>query len=136
MIYCIKCGTKNNPTETYCKKCGAPLAKSTKSWEKRIEEGAEDIGRRAEEWGDNLGKKAEKWGEEFEKYARQDCFGLAKDIAMLGILLGILIIIAGFLLLIGITLLRIIGAFFILSLGLIIFIIALKYVTKKDSDNK
>ena len=136
MIHCTKCGTKNNPTESYCQKCGAPLVKSKRSWEQRIEEGAEDFGRRAEEWGENVGKKAEKWGEEFEKYARQDCFGLAKNAAMLGILLGILIIIGGILLLLGINVFRIMGAFFILSLGLIIFVTALKYFTKRDSNNK
>lgn len=136
MIYCTKCGTKNTPTESYCQKCGAPLVKSKKSWEQRIEEGAEDIGKRAEEWGDNLGKKAEKWGAEFEKFAQEDCFGFGKDAAMLGIILGILIIIAGLLLLMGINLLRIMGAFFILSIGLIIFIAALKYFTKKDSKNR
>ena len=132
MTYCTKCGTENNPTEDYCQKCGAPLEKSKKSWEQKLEEGAEDIGRRAEEWGDTLGKKAEKWGDDFEKFARQDCFGLAKNVAMLGIILGILIIISGILLLIGINLLRIIGAFFILSLGIIIFITALKYFQKKQ----
>ncbi|MBU0498365.1 MAG: zinc-ribbon domain-containing protein [Candidatus Thermoplasmatota archaeon] len=42
MTYCTKCGTKNDDTADYCKKCGAPLKttqyKKENEWDKRCEE--------------------------------------------------------------------------------------------------
>jgi uncharacterized membrane protein YvbJ len=131
MIYCTKCGTKNNPTENYCVKCGAPLEKSNKSWDQKVDQWGENVGNKAEKWGEDFGRRAEKWGEEFEKQAQDGCFGLAKNMAILGIILGIIIILAGILLLVGIQLLRILGSLMILAFGLIILVTALKYLTKK-----
>ena len=131
MGYCTKCGTKNNPTEKYCIHCGAPLEQSKKSLEQEIEEGAENFGKNAQKWGEDFGRRAEKLGEEFEKQAQDGCFGLAKNVAVFGIIFGIIIIIAGILLLVGIQLLRILGSVVILAFGLMILIAALKFLAKK-----
>ena len=78
MVYCKKCGTQNSPTDTYCIKCGTPIEGSTKkSWEKQIEDGADEFGRRAEQWGQEFGKRAQ-----------EDCFGLAINPALIGLILG------------------------------------------------
>lgn len=124
MVYCTKCGTKNNPTEKYCAKCGTPLEMSTKkTWEKQIEDGAEEFGRRAE-----------KWGQEFGRQAEEDCFGLAKNTALIGLVIGIFIVIAGILLLIGIQFLRIFWPIILLTFGILILIAAIKTLTKKPNN--
>ena len=42
MVYCSKCGKKNEDDDEFCGKCGAPLTESKKShekeWENRCEE--------------------------------------------------------------------------------------------------
>jgi len=42
MIYCTKCGTKNDDAAEYCMKCGAPMqigkTKHETDWDKRCEE--------------------------------------------------------------------------------------------------
>lgn len=83
MVYCTKCGTKNEKEAEYCTKCGAKLDVSR---EKRLE-------RRAEEWGEDLGRRAEEWGEQFGKRMEDECFGLPHGGAIVGIVIGIMIII-------------------------------------------
>ena len=46
MVYCTKCGTKNEEGVKYCVKCGANLEVSR---EKGLE-------KRAEEWGEEVGE--------------------------------------------------------------------------------
>ena len=131
MVYCTKCGTKNSPTEKYCAKCGSPLEQSDKSWEQKIEEGAEELGKQAQKWGEDFGEHAEEWGKNFEKHIEDGCFGLSQIGALLGVLIGIIIVIAGLLLLFGVNLFRLLGSIMILAFGLIILLSALKNLTKK-----
>ena len=85
MVFCTHCGTKNNADANYCVKCGANLAVSTeRSLEKRIEEGAEELGKRAEEWG-----------KDFEKHVEDECFGLPHGGTIFGLIIGIIIILLG-----------------------------------------
>jgi uncharacterized membrane protein YvbJ len=85
MVFCSKCGTKNEDSAKYCVKCGANIKLSMeKSIEKRIEEGAEEFGRRAEAWGENFGKRSE-----------QHCFGLPHGGTIFGLIIGIIIILIG-----------------------------------------
>ena len=85
MVYCSKCGTKNEEAAETCVKCGAKLNVSTeKNLEKRIEEGAEEFGRRAEAWGESFGKRTE-----------DECFGLPQGGTIFGLILGIIIIVVG-----------------------------------------
>lgn len=131
MVYCTKCGTKNNPTVKYCTKCGSPLEQSDKSWEKKIDEGAEEFGKHAKKWGEDFGESAEQWGQNFEKQIEDGCFGLSQIGAILGVLIGIIIVIAGLLLLFGVNLFRLLGSVMILAFGIIILLSALKTLTKK-----
>ena len=60
MVFCSKCGTKNEDASDFCVNCASKLKVSTeKSIEKRIEKGAEEFGKRAEAWGENFGKRTE-----------------------------------------------------------------------------
>jgi uncharacterized membrane protein YvbJ len=94
LVYCIKCGAKNEEDARYCIKCGTDLKVSQeKGFEKR-----------AEEWGERFGKRAEEWGEQFGKRAEEDCFGLPHGGLIIGLILGIIIIVAGLSLLAGIVL--------------------------------
>ncbi|MBK5132990.1 zinc-ribbon domain-containing protein [Candidatus Bathyarchaeota archaeon] len=55
MVYCSKCGTKNEEVAETCVKCGAKLiVQREENWEKRLENGAEEFGKRAEVWGENV----------------------------------------------------------------------------------
>ncbi|MFX1535960.1 MAG: zinc ribbon domain-containing protein [Promethearchaeota archaeon] len=79
MVYCTKCGTKNEEGAEYCSKCGANLGVSR---EQKFERRAEEFGRRAEEWGEQFGKRAE-----------EECFGLPHGGTIAGLIIGIIIII-------------------------------------------
>jgi len=74
MVYCVKCGTKNEEGAKYCSKCGVSLKISE---EKSLE-------KRAEEWGERVGKRAE-----------EECFGLPYGGAIAGLIFGIIIILVG-----------------------------------------
>jgi len=88
MVYCTKCGEKNAEDTKYCSKCGADLGLEEKSiegrFEKSIENSAEQFGERMEKWGEDMGKRAE-----------NECFGLPNSGAILGLLIGIIIIFVG-----------------------------------------
>ena len=108
MVFCSKCGTKNEDTAEYCVKCGAKLKASTeKSLEKRIEEGAEEFGKRAE----------------------QECFGLPHGGTIIGLIIGIIIILVGVTSLAGIDLK--LWPLIIVIFGLLIFGGAIYSLTHK-----
>lgn len=85
MVYCTKCGTKNSDDAKYCIECGADL------------EGFREISleRRAEEWGEEFGRRMEEWGKEFERQVKEECFGLPHGGAIVGLIIGIIIILVG-----------------------------------------
>ena len=85
MVYCTKCGTKNEEGAEDCVKCGASL-------EVRREKGFEE---RAEEWGEELGKRAEEWGEQFGKRMENECFGLPYGGVIFGLVIGVIIVLVG-----------------------------------------
>ena len=94
MVFCSKCGTKNEDAADFCVSCGSKLKVSTeKTIEKRIEKGAEEFGKRAEAWGEDFGKRTE-----------QECFGLPHGGTILGLIIGIIIILVGVTSLAGIDL--------------------------------
>jgi uncharacterized membrane protein YvbJ len=68
MVYCPKCGTKNEDTADFCVKCGASLKTGTVS------------SRRYE-----------------RRRAQQECFGLPHGGAIAGMVIGAIILIWGFL---------------------------------------
>jgi uncharacterized membrane protein YvbJ len=66
MVYCPKCGTKNEDSATFCVKCGASL---------------------------QTGSVATRWAE--GRKAEQECFGLPHGGAIAGIAFGVIILIFG-----------------------------------------
>ena len=119
MIYCSKCGTKNEEAAQICVKCGAKLnMPGEKNWEKHLENGAEEFGKRAEAWGENVGKRVE-----------DECFGLPHGGSIFGLLFGIIIIVAGIFWITGITLE--IWPFFFLMIGVLIIAGAIYSLTRK-----
>ncbi|MCK4633900.1 zinc ribbon domain-containing protein [Candidatus Bathyarchaeota archaeon] len=110
MVYCSKCGTKNEEDATHCTKCGVNLEVSR---EKRFE-------RRAEEWGEQFGKRAE-----------EECFGLPHGGAISGIIFGIIILVFGFAWLTGVDIWANIGPFMAILVGLLIVAGAIYGVTRR-----
>jgi hypothetical protein len=84
---------------------------SQKTWEKHIEENAEEFGKRMEEWGENFGKQFEEG----------ECFGLHHGGLVFGLAIGILIIIVGILVLAGIEFWSSFWAIAMIMFGLLIF---------------
>lgn len=70
MVYCPKCGTKNEDSAAFCVKCGAIL---------------------------QTGTVVTRWAE--RRRARQECFGLPHGGAIAGIVFGVIILIFGIFLL-------------------------------------
>jgi len=67
MVYCTKCGTKNEDTALVCVKCGASL-----------------------ETGTYVSRRYER------KRVEEECFGLPHGGAILGIAIGVIILLWGF----------------------------------------
>jgi len=66
MVYCTKCGAKNEETAAMCVKCGAPLHKTA----------------------------APPWTYE-RRQAEKECFGLPHGGAIVGLIIGMIIILVG-----------------------------------------
>lgn len=66
MVYCQKCGTKNDENADYCAKCGASLQTGTYVSQRNVRKKTED-----------------------------DCFGLPNGGAIAGIVIGLLILLWG-----------------------------------------
>jgi len=66
MVYCPKCGTKNEDSAAFCVKCGANL---------------------------QTGTVATRWAE--RRRAEQECFGLPHGGTIAGIIIGVIILIFG-----------------------------------------
>ena len=112
MVYCSKCGTKNEDAAVDCVKCGSPLYASPsesgsetleKNWEEDLERGAEELGRRAEKFG---------------KRMENECFGLPRGGAIFGLIFGLTIVIFGLQQLFGLNI--DVGPFAITAVGLLI----------------
>lgn len=83
MVYCTKCGAQNEEEASHCIKCGSPMQiipTEKRSWEDRLEKGAEEIGQRAERFGKSM---------------ENECFGLPQGNSIIGIIFGLLIILFG-----------------------------------------
>ena len=82
MVYCTKCGAKNEEDAAVCVKCGAPLRNVS----------------------------APPWRRE-RKRAEEECFGLPHGGAIVGLIIGIIIIFVGFSSLAGIDIGESIGRY-------------------------
>jgi len=85
MVHCPKCWSKNEEDAKYCAKCGAALTDS------RSARALDSV----DEWGEDIGKRAERWGEQFGKRMEDECFGLPNIGAAAGLIIGIIMILAG-----------------------------------------
>ncbi|MCW4035102.1 MAG: zinc-ribbon domain-containing protein [Candidatus Bathyarchaeota archaeon] len=121
MVYCSKCGTKNDDNALYCVKCGTKLTESPKTWEKQMEDGAEEFGKRMEEWGENFGKQFE----------NGECFGLVHAGLAFGLIIGILIVAVGVLLLVGIEIWNSFWAIALIMFGALILGGTIYSITRK-----
>ena len=110
MVYCTKCGAKNEEGVEYCIKCGANLRVSR---EKRFE-------RRAKEWGEDFGRREEEWGEQFGRRAEKECFGLPHGGAIVGLIIGVIIILLGVSFVLGIEIWDYLWALIIIVVGILI----------------
>jgi uncharacterized membrane protein YvbJ len=70
LVYCSKCGTKNEEDAEFCVKCGASLTAPSA-------------------WGRERGRREK--GEKPE----QECFGLPHGGAIIGVIIGVLVILWG-----------------------------------------
>jgi uncharacterized membrane protein YvbJ len=110
MVYCTKCGAKNEEGVEYCVKCGANLWVSR---EKRFE-------RRAKELGEDFGRRAEEWGEQFGRRAEKECFGLPHGGTIVGLIIGTIIILLGVSLVLEIEIWNYLWALIIIVIGILI----------------
>ena len=133
MVYCTKCGAKNEDDALNCVSCEAPLQISRseraepirrRSWEDDLERGAEELGKRAEEFGKSM---------------ENECFGLPHGGTIIGLIFGSIIIIIGVSLALGVDIGNLlgnspwIGAIFIIIFGLLILSGALYRATRRKS---
>ena len=122
MVYCTKCGAKNEEGVEYCIKCGANLWVSR---EKRFE-------RRAKEWGEDFGRRAEEWGEQFGKRAEEECFGLPHGGSIVGLIIGAIILLLGLSLLLGIEIWNYLWALMIIVIGVLIVVGAIYSLSRRS----
>ncbi|MGB9684694.1 MAG: zinc-ribbon domain-containing protein [Candidatus Bathyarchaeales archaeon] len=80
MVYCVKCGAKNPDDAKTCSQCGAPLYSLT--------EGKRSRHRDDECFGTRVGVEPRERVEE-------ECFGIPKGGAVVGLAIGIIIVLAG-----------------------------------------
>lgn len=110
MVYCTKCGTKNEDTALVCVKCGASLETGT------------IVSRRYE-----------------RRRAEEECFGLPHGGAIIGIVIGVIILFGGAFWLAQLAgwiprtleIGNLILAFFVIILGLLIVLGALYRLTRR-----
>jgi uncharacterized membrane protein YvbJ len=111
MVYCVKCGVKNSDDAKFCVKCGENLTSSQEKWEWE---------RRVDTWGEDVGKRAEKWGKQMEREFKDECFGLPHGGAIVGIIVGIIILVLGFALLANINIWSYLGPIGAIIVGILI----------------
>ncbi len=121
VVYCSKCGAKNDDDAEHCTQCGATLKVSR---EKRLE-------RRAEEWGEEFGRRAEAWGRQMEREFEGECFGLPQGGAIVGIILGVIILILGFAWLANIDVWTYLGPLAVIIVGILILVSVVYSVARR-----
>ena len=99
MVYCTKCGRKNDDDAKMCAGCGASLYAPKLA----VKRGGDEC----------FGRKAEKGSED-------ECFELPYGGAIIGIIFGLVILVFGFAWLVGISLWEYIGPLFVIVVGILI----------------
>ena len=110
MVYCVRCGVKNSDDATFCVNCGENLNNSQeKKWDEKIDA-----------WGEDVGKRADNWGKQMEREFKDGCFGLPHGGAIVGIILGIILLIIGLAWLANISIWRYLGPIAAVIVGVLI----------------
>jgi len=91
MVYCVKCGTKNEDDAAVCVKCGASL--QTEAYPSRRYE---------------------------RQHKEEECFGLPKGGAIAGVIFGIIIIIFGLSWLMGFEFWKIFWPLIVIVIGILV----------------
>lgn len=105
MVYCVKCGTKNEDDAEKCVKCGAPIRTMKSSAARR---------------DDNC------FGPHEERRFEEECFGLPYGGAIVGVIFGIIILILGVawvlssILNIPLDVWKFFGPFMVIAIGILI----------------
>jgi hypothetical protein len=103
MVYCTKCGTKNEDGTEFCAKCGAPLSQTAAGY-KRTE--------RYRREGGCFGPR--------ERRPQDECFGLPHGGAIVGIIFGIFLIIVGLAIYFNVDLGNLTGPFILIVIGTLV----------------
>lgn len=104
MVYCPKCGKKNEEDAKFCSACGTPLQETR---------------------GDTC------FGQPEERY-REECFGIPHGGLIVGVIFGTLLIIIGISAILKIDIGYIIGPFIMITIGVLIIVGAI-YKTRQKS---
>jgi len=99
LVYCTKCGAKNEDAAEVCAKCGASLQISRPRREYRSENGC-------------FGPR--------ERRVEDECFGLPHGGAIAGIIFGIIIVIIGLAILSGLKIWNYLGPLIIVIVGILL----------------
>jgi uncharacterized membrane protein YvbJ len=102
LVYCTKCGTKNEDDATECTKCGATLHASRPAKRHRTDDTC--------------------FGPYEHRPTEDECFGLPHGGAIVGIIFGIIIIIIGLSIYSGLQLWEFLGPAMLVIVGLLIVI--------------
>ena len=122
MVYCSKCGTKNKKNAKICAKCGESLYPPSVG--KEIERKAETVGKEIERRAETcFGPRKRR-----EPHA-EECFGLPRGGAIVGIVIGLLIILVGISWILDIQIE--IGAFAVIIFGILILAGALYGLSRR-----
>jgi len=121
LVYCTKCGFKNEDDAKVCAKCGAPLQMSRIERRRRSDD--ECFGLRKRDRDDGcFGFRERNWEDE--------CFGLPHAGSVVGIVFGIMIVLIGIAIILGKSIWSLLGPFLIIAFGLLI-IIGILYGTRR-----
>jgi len=101
LVYCTRCGFKNEDDAKVCAKCGAPLQISRS--ERRHRSDDECFGFHERDW-------------------EGECFGLPHAGSVVGLIFGIIIVLIGASIILGKSFWNLLGSFVIIVFGLLIIL--------------
>ncbi len=102
LVYCTKCGTKNEDDATECVKCGATLQVSRPERKYRSDDNC---------FGSREGRRVE-----------DECFGLPHGGAIVGIIFGIILVFIGLAIFSGLGIWDYLGPLVIVIVGILIIV--------------
>ena len=101
MVYCTRCGFKNEDDAKVCAKCGAPLQMSRSERRRRSDD--ECFGFHERDW-------------------EGECFGQPHAGSVVGLIFGIIIVLIGASIILGKSFWNLLGSFLIIVFGLLIIL--------------